>query len=96
MIERVNKEAAKVTFIFSETREAQAVLKLYAQDYLGVQDGEAETRDSIEECLADYESELKRRSTLRLISTVSNLKPDLAWFMAWATYDYVFQAMRNG
>ncbi len=68
------KEAAKATSIFSETREAQAVLKLYAQDYLGVQDGEAETRNSIEECLADYKSELKRRSTLRLISTVSNLK----------------------
>jgi ketosteroid isomerase-like protein len=59
-IERVIKGAAKETATFSETRDAQAVLKLYAQDYLVVQDGEAETRDSFEECLADYESELKR------------------------------------
>jgi ketosteroid isomerase-like protein len=69
---------------------------LYTQDYLGIQDGEAETRDSIEKWLADYESELKRGSTLRFISAVSNLKPGVAGAMAWATYDYVFQAIRNG
>ena len=95
-IERVIKEAAKATATFSETRDAQAVLKLYAQDYLGIQDGEAETRDSIEKWLADYESELKRGSTLRFISAVSNLKPGVAGSLAWATYDYVFQAIRNG
>ncbi|TKS59590.1 MAG: hypothetical protein EWM72_02158 [Nitrospira sp.] len=95
-IERVIKDAAKATATFSETRDKQAVLKLYTQDYLGVQDGEVETRDSIEQWLADYESELKRGSTLRFISMVSNVKPGLAGSMAWATYDYVFQAIRNG
>jgi ketosteroid isomerase-like protein len=95
-IERAIKEAAKATATFSETRDAQAVLKLYAQDYVGIQDGEAETRDSIEKWLADYESELKRGSTLRFISAVSNLKPGVAGSQAWATYDYVFQAIRNG
>lgn len=95
-IERAIKEAAKATAMFSETRDAQAILKMYAPEYLGIQDGEAETRDSIEKWLADYESELKRGSTLRFISAVSNLKPGLAGSMAWATYDYVFQAIRNG
>lgn len=95
-IESAIKEAARATATFSETRDAQAVLKLYAQDYLGIQDGEAETRESIEKWLADYESELKRGSTLRFISAVSNLKPGFAGSLAWATYDYVFQAIRNG
>lgn len=95
-VERVIKDAAKATDTFSETRDAQAVLKLYAQDYLGVQDGKAETRDSIEQWLSDYESELKRGSTLRFISAVSNLKTGLDGSTAWATYDYVFQAIRNG
>lgn len=95
-IERAIKEAAKATATFSETRDAQGVLQLYAQDYLGIQDGEAETRDSIEKWLTDYESELKRGSTLRFIGAVSNLKSGVAGSMAWATYDYVFQAIRNG
>ena len=94
-VERVIKDAAKATDTFSETRDAQAVVKLYAQDYLGVQDGKAETRNSIEQWLSDYESELKRGSTLRFISAVSNLKTGLDGSTAWATYDYVFQAIRN-
>lgn len=95
-IEMVIREAAKATAAFSEARDSQAVLKLYSRDYVGIQDGEAETRDSIEKWLADYESELKRGSTLRFISAVSNLKAGLAGSIAWATYDYVFQAVRNG
>jgi ketosteroid isomerase-like protein len=81
---------------FSETRDKQAVLKLYAKDYAGIQDGETETRDSIEKWLSDYESELAKGSTLRFISVVSNLKPGVSGTTAWATYDYVFQAVRNG
>ena len=95
-IERTVKEAAMAAATFSETRDRQAVLKLYSKDYIGIQDGETETRDSIEKWLTDYESELKQGSTLRFISAVSNLKPDLAGSMAWVTYDYVFQAIRKG
>ena len=95
-IERVIKEAARATATFSETRDAQAVLKLYTKDYVGVQDGEAETRDSIEKWLEDYEAELKRGSTLRFISAVSNVKTGLTGSITWATYDYLFQAIRNG
>ena len=40
----------------------------------GIQDGETETRDAIEKWLSDYESELKKGSTLRFISAVSNLQ----------------------
>jgi hypothetical protein len=69
-IERTVKEAAMAPAIFSETRDKQAVLKLYTKDYIGIQDGETETRDSIEKWLADYESELDKGSTLRFISRV--------------------------
>ncbi len=95
-VETVIKEAAKATATFSETRDAEAVLKLYAKDYLGIQDGETETRDSIEKWLEDYEAELRRGSTLRFISAVSNVKTGFAGSIAWATYDYLFQAIRNG
>jgi ketosteroid isomerase-like protein len=93
---RAVKEAAMASATFSETRDKQAVLKLYSKDYVGIQDGETETRDSIEKWLSDYESELTKGSTLRFISVVSNLKPSVLGTTAWATYDYVFQAVRNG
>jgi ketosteroid isomerase-like protein len=95
-IERIVKEAAMASSTYSETRDKQAVLKLYTKDYVGIQDGETETRESIEKWLSDYESELNKGSTLRFISVVSNLRVRTPGPAAWATYDYVFQAVRKG
>ncbi|MEO6306975.1 MAG: nuclear transport factor 2 family protein [Nitrospiraceae bacterium] len=95
-IERTVKEAAMASATFSETRDKQAVLKLYTKDYVGIQDGVTETRESIEKWLSDYESELTKGSTLRFISVVSNLRVRIPGPTAWATYDYVFQAVRKG
>jgi ketosteroid isomerase-like protein len=95
-VENTIKAAASATAAFSETRDPRTVLQLYAQDYLGIQDGEAETRASIEKWLADYDSELRRGSNLRFISAVSNLATGVAGSLAWVTYDYLFQAVRQG
>lgn len=95
-IEKTVKDAAMAAATFSETKDKQAVLKLYTKDYVGIQDGETETRDSIEKWLSDYESELNKGSNLRFISVVSNLQVRIPGPTAWATYDYVFQAIRKG
>ena len=95
-IERTVKDAAMAAATFSETRDKQSVLKLYTKDYVGIQDGETEGRDTIEKWLSDYESELDKGSTLRFIGAVSNLQVRITGPSAWATYDYVFQAIRKG
>ena len=95
-IEKIIKDAARAAATFSETRDKQAVLKLYRQDYVGIQDGETETRDSIAQWLADYEAELSKGSTLRFIGSVSMVQVRVTGLTAWATYDYVFQAVRKG
>jgi ketosteroid isomerase-like protein len=95
-IEKVVKEAAMASATYSETRDRQAVLKLYTKDYVGIQDGETETRESIEKWFSDYESELNKGNTLRFINVVSNLRVRIPGPTAWATYDYVFQAIRKG
>jgi ketosteroid isomerase-like protein len=95
-IEKVVKEAAMASATYSETRDKQAVLKLYAKDYVGIQDGETETRELIEKWFLDYESELNKGNMLRFINVVSNLRVRIPGPIAWATYDYVFQAVRKG
>ena len=95
-IEKTIKDAAMAAAIFSETRDKQGLLKLYSKDYVGIQDGETETRDSIEKWLADYEFELDKGSTLRFIGSVSRVNVRMTGLTAWATYDYVFQAVRKG
>ena len=95
-IEKVVKEAAMASATYSETRDSQAVLKLYTKDYVGIQDGETEMRESIEKWFLEYESELNKGNTLRFINIVSNLRVRVPGPTAWATYDYVFQAIRKG
>ena len=95
-IEQVLLAEAKSSATFAETKDKQAVLKLYASDFSGVQDGEAETRDSIEKWLSDYGSALERGSRVHFLGAVSNLNTHISGPTAWATYDYVFQAIRNG
>ncbi|ULA62270.1 MAG: Nuclear transport factor 2 family protein [Nitrospira sp.] len=89
-------QAVAGTATFSESRDKQAVLMLYADDYTGTQDGQPETKEAIDRWLTDYESELKQGNRLRFIGAVSNLKTGLEGATAWAIYDYMFQAVRDG
>lgn len=95
-IEKVLLAEAKSSATFAETRDKQAVLKLYTTDYSGVQDGEAETRDTIDQWLSDYGSALEQGSRVHFLAAVSNLHTQISGSTAWATYDYVFQAIKNG
>lgn len=95
-IEQVLLTEAKSSATFAETRDAQAVLKLYTTDYSGVQDGEEETLDSIEKWLSEYGAALEQGSRVHFLAAVSNLKTAISGSTAWATYDYVFQAIKNG
>jgi len=95
-VERVVAAEAKASATFVETRDKQAVLKLYTADYNGVQDGEAETRDSIEQWLTEYGSALDQGSRVHFLGAISNLDTHISGPTAWATFDYVFQAIKNG
>jgi ketosteroid isomerase-like protein len=96
LIEKTIRAAVTGAATFSESRDRQTLLQLYAGDYEGIQDGQGETRDAIEKWFAEYEAELKQGSTLRFIGSVSNLRLHVNGGQAWGTYDYVFQAVRHG
>ncbi len=95
-MEKVLLAEAKSSATFAETRDRQTVLKLYTADYSGVQDGELETRETIEKWLSEYGAALDKGSRVHFLGAVTNLSTHVAGSTAWATYDYVFQAIRNG
>jgi ketosteroid isomerase-like protein len=95
-IERVLLAEAKSSATFAETRDKDSVLKLYTTDYSGVQDGEAETRETIEKWLSEYGSALEQGARVHFLGAISNLSTQISGSTAWAAYDYVFQAIKNG
>lgn len=89
-------DTARATSEFSRTRDANAVLQSYAKDYMGIQDGEKETIETVQQWLADYGAELDKGSPVRFIGEVFGIQVRLSDVMAWATYDYVFKMVRDG
>jgi ketosteroid isomerase-like protein len=87
---------AKSSEVFAETRDQEKVLRLYTADYSGVQDGEAESRESIEKWLSEYRAALDKGSRVHFLGTVTNVHTRVVGSTAWSTYDYVFQAIRDG
>ena len=84
-VEKVLLAEAKSAAAFAETKDAQTVLKLYTADYNGVQDGELETRETIEKWLAEYGAVLDKGSRVHFLGAISNLKAHVAGSTAWAT-----------
>jgi ketosteroid isomerase-like protein len=89
-------ETAKVTAEFSRTRDHQSVLKMYAKDYVGVQDGEAETVETIQKWLTEYGAELDNGSPIRFIGEIFDINVRVSGPLAWATYDYIFKLVSEG
>jgi ketosteroid isomerase-like protein len=95
-VERTLLAEARSSETFADTRDQQAVLKLYTADFSGVQDGEAESRESIAKWLSEYGSALEQGTRVHFLGALSNLDTHVTGGTAWATYDYVFQAIKNG
>ncbi|HEX9153940.1 MAG TPA: hypothetical protein VF819_00170, partial [Nitrospira sp.] len=89
-------DAAKATSEFSRTRDPQSVLKAYTKDYVGIQDGESETRETIEKWLSEYGAELDKGNPSRFLGEIFGIKVRVSGTLAWATYDYVFKLVTNG
>ncbi|MBI5854220.1 MAG: nuclear transport factor 2 family protein [Nitrospirae bacterium] len=81
---------------FSTTRDRQSVLGLYAKDYGGIQDGEAESLDAVHAWLEEYEAQLQQGSPVRYAGEISDLRIRVSGATAWATYRYVFQMLNAG
>ena len=84
-IEAVLLAEAKSSATFVETKDKGAVLKLYTADYSGVQDGEVETRDTIEKWLSEYGSALEQGNRVHFLGAVSNLNTHISGPTAWAS-----------
>ncbi len=88
--------AAQAASEFSRTRDPQTVLKAYAADYEGIQDGEAETRATIEQWLREYGNALDKGNPTRFLGEVFGLQVRISGPIAWATYDYRFTLVAEG
>lgn len=95
-VRQVLLQTVKAVADYPNTRDPRSVLGLYAADYVGIQDGEAESLEAVRNWLDEYGALLAQASPVRYAGEISDVNIRLSGGMAWATYRYVFQMVSEG
>ncbi len=87
-IEKTITDATKAMTDFPRTRDLEAVLQFYAQDYTGINDGEWETMEEMKKTFSDLEEKMNLGSPIGISYKVSNIIAHVTGTTGWATYDF--------
>ncbi len=89
-------DSAKAMTDFPKTRDVRSVLRLYAKDYMGINNGESETLMEVEKVLTDLEEKINLGKPVGIVDRVSNVKVQVTGTLGWATYDEVMKIGAGG
>jgi ketosteroid isomerase-like protein len=87
LIRTLITDQAKVFSDFPRSRDKQAVLKFFSQDYSSVSDGEVGNLKDMEKELSDFEVQLNLGNPLGISERVSNINAEVSGVLAWATFN---------
>ncbi len=87
LIRKVITDQARAMTDFPRSKDMQAVLKFYARDYAGIDNGRWQDLKDAEKFLADLEEQINLGNPVGISTRVSNIKVQISGAMAWATYD---------
>lgn len=87
-IAKTINDASKALTYFPKTRDAQSVLKFYANDYFAISDGQVETLKQAEDNLAYLKEQINLGNPAGISMQISNIKTEISGTIGWATYDY--------
>jgi hypothetical protein len=80
-------DQAKAIADFPRTKNKQAVLKFFSQDYSSVTDGITSDLKDTEKMLSDFEQQINLGNPLDISNRVSNIIVHVSGVLAWATFD---------
>ena len=87
LIRSLITDQAKAFSDFPRSRDKQAVLKLFSQDYSSVTDGQVGNLKDMEKVLSDFEEQINLGNPLGISERVSNINAQVSGVLAWATFD---------
>jgi len=87
LVKTLITDQAKAFSGFPRSRDKQAVLKFFSQDYSSVTDGQVGNLRDIEKVLSDYEEQINLGNPLGISDRVSNINTQVSGVLAWATFD---------
>jgi ketosteroid isomerase-like protein len=81
---------------FFSTKDAEAILRFYAEDYAGIKDGKAETVKDQRKYFAAVLEQITLGEPIGISAKFKNITPRVEGRLGWATYDYEYKVGRSG
>ena len=96
LLEKTIVDLANAYVEFPKTKDMQSILRFYAQDYAGVNNGKSESRKDIENYLSDLIDRINLGEPIGISAKVSNIKTSVGGTLGWAASDYEYKQGQGG
>ena len=77
LVEKIIVETANANTQFPKTKDPQSILRFFAQDYSGIDNGKSESLKDMEKSLSDVLERINLGDPIGISSKVANIKPML-------------------
>jgi ketosteroid isomerase-like protein len=90
-IAKVIADTARAVTDFSKAPDPKTVLRFYAADYDGVQDGDRQTLKDVERLLGELRDRIESGDPIQMAARTTNIRVEMATpTVGWASYDLLF------
>jgi hypothetical protein len=90
-IAKAISDTARAVTDFGRTTDPTTVLRFYAPEYDGVQDGDRQTRQDVERVLGDLKQQIAGGAPIQLAARPTNIRVEMqSPTSGWASYDLAF------
>jgi ketosteroid isomerase-like protein len=96
LVEKTIVDIAHATTEFQKTKGPKSILRFYAQDYSGVNDGKLDSLKETQEYLSDVLERINLGAPIGISSKVTNMRANVVGPLGWATYDYEYKLGSSG
>jgi len=96
LVEKIILDLANANTEFPKTREPQFIIRFYAKDYSGINDGKPESLKDIEKYLSGVSERINLGEPVGISSKITNIKTSVTSTLGWATYDFEYKLGSGG
>jgi ketosteroid isomerase-like protein len=96
LLEKTITDLANRGTEFPKTKDAQSILRFYASDYAGINNGKSESLKDVEKYLSDLIERINLGEPIGVSAKVSDIKTSASGSLGWATFDYDYKVGSGG
>lgn len=95
-MQKILNDVARAITDFPKTRDIRSILRFYADDFIGIDDGEWYNLKDMEKWLSDLQERMNKGGLVIMSNKVSNIDVHIVGTLGWVTYINQFKLVSGG